>query len=79
MHVQSPNNSDILFCLQSQILGLHSQILGLQTQALKHSMLNSIKIFNGNNNSGFTSWAQSVENAAKLCNLDTLTIALSKL
>ena len=27
----------------------------------------------------FTSWAQSVENAAKLCNLDTLSIALSKL
>ena len=25
------------------------------------------------------SWAQSVENAAKLCNLDTLSIALSKL
>ena len=41
-------------------------------------MLNS-KIFNGNNKSEFTSWAQSVENAAKLCNLDTLTITLSKL
>ena len=24
-------------------------------------------------------WAQSVENAANLCNMDTLTIALSKL
>ena len=42
-------------------------------------MLNSVKIFNGNNKSEFTSWAQSVENAAKLCNLDTLSIALSKL
>ena len=72
MHVQSPNNSDILGCLQSQILGL-------QTQALQHSMLNSIKIFDGNNKSDFTSWVQSVENAAKLCNLDTLSIVLSKL
>ena len=27
----------------------------------------------------FTSWAQSVENTARLCNLDTLSIALSKL
>ena len=41
--------------------------------------LNSIKIFNGSNKSRFTSWAQSVENAARLCNLDTLSIALSKL
>ena len=42
-------------------------------------MLNSIKIFDGTNKSEFTSWAQSVENAARLCNLDTLSIALSKL
>ena len=42
-------------------------------------MLNSIKIFNGTNKSKFTSWAQSVENATRLCNLDTLSIALSKL
>ena len=58
---------------------MQSQILGLQTQALQQSTLNSVKIFDGNNKSEFTSWAQSVENAAKLCNLDTLTIALSKL
>ena len=37
------------------------------------------KIFDGNNKSKFTSWMQSVENAAKLCNMDTLTITLSKL
>ena len=37
------------------------------------------KIFDGNNKSKFTSWTQSVENAAKLCNLDTFTIMLSKL
>ena len=42
-------------------------------------MLNSIKLFNGNNKSDFTSWVQSVENAARLCNLDTFSIALSKL
>ena len=48
-------------------------------QTLQQSMLNSIKLFDSNNKSKFTSWAQSVENAAKLCNLDTLTIALSKL
>ena len=57
---QSPNSSNIVECLQSQILGL-------QIQALQQSTLNSIKIFNGNNESQFTSWAQSVENAAKLC------------
>ena len=69
---QSPNTSNIIESLQSQILGL-------QTQALQQSMLNSIKNFDGNNKSKFTSWAQSVENVAKLCNLDTLTITLSKL
>ena len=42
-------------------------------------MLNSVKIFDGNNKSEFTSWVQSVENAAKLCNLNTLSITLSKL
>ena len=47
-------------------------------QALQQSTLNSIKSFNSNNKSKFTSWVQSVENAAKLCNMDTLTTALSK-
>ena len=68
----SPNNPDIIGSLQSQILGL-------QTQALQQSTMNSIKIFNGTNKSEFTWWAQSVENTARLCNLDTLSIALSKL
>ena len=58
---------------------MQSQILGLKTQVLQQSALNSIKFFDGNNKSKFTSWAQSVENAAKVCNLDTLTITLSKL
>ena len=48
-------------------------------QALQQSTLNSIKIFDGSNKSEFTSWAQSVGRAAWLCNLDTLSIALSKL
>ena len=69
---QSPNALDLIGSLQSQILGL-------QTQALQQSTLNSIKIFNGTNKSKFTLWAQNVENAARLCNLDTLSIALSKL
>ena len=69
---QSPNNSDLIGSLQSQILGL-------QTQALQQSTLNSIKIFDGTNKSEFTSWVQSAENAARLCNLDTLSIVLSKL
>ena len=69
---QSPNNSSIIESLQSQILGL-------KTQALQQTTLNSIKNFDGNNKSEFTLWAQSVENAAKLCDLDTLTITLSKL
>ena len=42
-------------------------------------MLNSIKIFHSTNKSKFTLWVQSVENATRLCNLDTLSIALSKL
>ena len=58
---------------------MQSQILGLQTQPLQQSMLNSIKIFNGTNKAEFTAWAQSMENAARLCNLDALSIPLSKL
>ena len=64
----------------SDILGsLQSQILGLQMQLLQQSTLNSIKIFDSSNKAEFTAWAQSVENAARLCCLDTLSITLSKL
>ena len=69
---QSPNASDLIGSVQSQILGL-------QTQALQQSTSNSIKIFDGSNKSELTSWEQSVENTARLCNLETLSIALSKL
>ena len=48
-------------------------------QALQQSTLNSIKIFDGSNKGEFTMWAQSVEKATRLCHLDTLSIALSKL
>ena len=51
---QSPNDSDLIGSLKSQILGL-------QTQTLQQSTFNSVKIFNGTNKSKFTSWVQSVE------------------
>ena len=70
--MQSPNNSNIIECLQSQILGTSDA--GIATINTK---LN--KNFQWHQQSKFTSWVQSVENAAKLCNMDTLTIALSKL
>ena len=64
----------------SDILGsLQSQILGLQMYPLQQFTLNSIKIFDGSNKAKFTTWAQSVENAAMLCHLDTLSITLLKL
>ena len=42
-------------------------------------MLNSVKIFDGSNKAEFPAWAQSIENATRLCHLDALSIALSKL
>ena len=41
--------------------------------------MNFIKIFDGSNKAKFTTWAQSVENAVRLCHLDTLSIVLLKL
>ena len=58
---------------------MQSQILGLQKHPLQQLMLNSIKTFDGSNKAEFTAWAQSIENAARLWNLDALSIALSKL
>ena len=46
---------------------------------LQQSTLNSIKIFDGSNKAEFTTLAQSDENTARLCPLDTLSIALLKL
>ena len=36
-------------------------------------------MFDGTNKAECTTWAQSIENAVRLCNLDALSIALSKL
>ena len=64
----------------SELIGLlQSQIIGLQLQLLQQSTLNSIKIFDSTNKAEFTAWVQSIENATKLCNLDAVNIALSKL
>ena len=64
----------------TELIGsLQSQIIGLQLQPLQQSMLNSIKTFNDTNKAKFATWAQSIENAARLCNLEALSIALSKL
>ena len=71
-NIQPSNTSDILGSLQSKILGL-------QMHPLHQSTLHSIKIFNGGNKAEFTTWVQSVGNAARLCNLDALSITLSKL
>ena len=68
---QSPSNPNIIESLQSQILGL-------KTHALQQSMLNSIKILTETTRTNLHH-AQSVENAAKLCDLDKLTITLFKL
>ena len=70
--VHPSNTSDILGSLQSQSLGL-------QMHPLQQATLNSIKIFDGSNKAEFTTWSQSIENAARLCHLDALSIALSKL
>ena len=70
--IHPPNTLDILGSLQSQILGLHMHLL-------QQSTLNSIKIFDGSNKAEFTAWVQSIENATRLCHLDALSIALSKL
>ena len=76
-----PHNATDMYPLNtSELIGsLQSQIIGLQVQPLQQSTLNSIIMFNGTNKAKFTTWAQSIENAARLCNLDALSIALSQL
>ena len=72
MDMHPSNTSDMSGSLQSQILGL-------QMHPLQQPMLNPIKIFDVSNKAEFTAWAQSIENAARLCHLDALSIALSTL
>ena len=76
-----PHNANNMHPLNtSELIGsLQSQIIDLQSKLLQQSTLNSIKIFNRTNKTEFSLWAQNIENAAKLCNLDTLHISLSKL
>ena len=66
------NNSELIGSLQNQIIDLHSQ-------PLQQATLNSINSFNGAKKAEFATWAQSVENATRICNLDAVHIALSKL
>ena len=74
-HVQPTstlNTSDIIGSLQSQIISL-------QSQPLQQAMLSSINMFNGTKKAEFAMWAQSIENATRICNLDAINITLSKL
>ena len=58
---------------------LQSQIIGLRLQPLQQATLNSINTFDGIKKAEFAKWAQSIENATTICNLDAVNIALSKL
>ena len=58
------NTSELISSLQSQIIGLH-------LQPLQQATLNSINSFDGAKKAEFTTWAQSVENATRICNLDS--------
>ena len=64
----------------SELMGsLQSHNIGLQSQLLQQSTLNSIKMFDVIIKAEFAIWAQNIENAVRLCNLDALSISLSKL
>ena len=58
---------------------LQDQIIGLKSQLLQQSTLNSIKTSDGTDKAEFATWVQSIENAARWCSLDALSITLSKL
>ena len=66
------NTSDVIGSLQSQIISLHSQ-------PLQKATLNSINMFDGTKKAEFATWALSIENATRICSLDAINIALSKL
>ena len=66
------NTSELIGSLQSQIIGLHSQLL-------QQATLNSINTFDGTKKAEFATWAQSIENTVRICSLDAISIALSKL
>ena len=66
------NTSELIGSLQSQIIALHSQ-------PLQQVTLKSINMFDGTKKAEFATWAQSIENAMRICILDEINIALSKL
>ena len=66
------NTSDLIGSLQSQIIGLC-------LHALQQATLNLINSFDGAKKAEFATWAQSVENATRICNLDAVYITLFKL
>ena len=66
------NTLGLIGSLQSQIIGLHSKLL----QQVTH---NSINTFDGTMKAEFTTWAPSIENAMRICNLDAINITLSML
>ena len=66
------NTSELIDSLQNQIIGLRSQ-------PLQQATLNLINTFNGTKKAEFATWAQSIENAVRICNLDAINITLSKL
>ena len=63
----------------SELIGsLQSQILGLPLHPLQPATLNLINSFDHNKKAEFARWAQSVENATRICNLDAVNVALFK-
>ena len=58
---------------------LQSQIIGLRLQPLQQATLNLLNTFDGTKKAEFATWAQSIENAMRICNLDAINITLSKL
>ena len=66
------NTLELIGPLQSQIIGLHSQLL-------QQATLNLINMFDGTKKAEFAIWAQGIENTMRICNLDAINIALSKL
>ena len=63
------NTSELIGSLQSQIIGLH-------LQPLQQATLNLINSFDGTKKAELTTWAHSVENATRICNLYAVNVAL---
>ena len=66
------NTSELIGSLLSQIIDLHSQ-------PLQQAILTSLNPFDGTKKAEFATWAQSIENATRICNLDVVNIILSTL